>query len=209
MAEINYEYRTKPLYYKKYRYKVLLSSHRGIKNINWPTVKSWMEKNGYKKSSYRIAGVYDYYEVYIEDDAQYKAFFNHYQKHIVQVCLPAPGYENLYESEDNKRTLWYNKYPYKLMVRGKNLSDPDNGPIAWCYENAKSDWCKNGIVDNISFFFMNPIDAFSFKLAFGHIITETHMPDLSEARIALVDRVNKAQTELDEFDKNVKDSNLT
>lgn len=204
------ELRKKHPYYGKYRYKLDVGVFFPIQQAGLTKTKERKEalefigyiKKNIKKENYLM--VFNNWSkwpvVYIankdEVEIVIKSKFN---KYIWCFTKPAPGYENKKKpNKDEITSLWYNRYPYKIVLRlNDNIEIEET--LEWCEENISRNYTKSGYMGNISYFFINSIDAMAFKLRFSDTVTETKITDDKTAKKWLKDRIRRAEEDLETF----------
>ncbi len=207
------EFRTKPPYYGKYNYKLELD----LSNGPYSPVKS-LHPKGEKKLFSEILRFLDsnigseHYKtmhswgawkpIYITREDKLNDFLgSEYGKYATYLYKPAPGFEDskLAVSKPGKDALWYGRYPYKVILWIINVDPELNDAVGWCHENCFGSYRKSGYTRNVSFFFINPIDAVGFKLRFSDESLKTQMPEKKIAEKLLRDRIKEAEKDLEDF----------
>lgn len=219
------EYHEKP-FYKKYNYKAVV--HACYENQSDPKwrgtvydfkydeiektqlINDWVEKN-IPSDQYRKSTNADHNTIfYFSDWAPYKKFTERFDLSLAAVSLPYPNQKSA-QTQKNSNHLWYNRFPIKIVVIIEDCEVRINGMYApkankfllWCRENCRNEFKKSGYSGNVSFFFMDPIDAMSFKLMFADKIVSTDFPDHDQIEKSLKDRIRQAKKDLKIFKQGV------
>lgn len=202
------EYRKKPPYYGKYRYK-LETGHFHIGNSITKNEEKQIGKEiedyikaNIKKENYMIVR-YCYTpwpKIYIVDKKDIDLIFaSEYEKYIWYFTKPSPGYENAVKpKKEDLNSLWYGRYPYKIILRVEDHLNLEE-TLEWCEENMATNYSKTGYSGSVSYFFINAVDAMAFKLRFSDWIRETKIPDTKQAKRLLQKRVDEAKKDLEIF----------
>jgi len=203
------EYRKKYPYYGKYKIKFSIGFNfhqtqderrERAKDVRDYLDNFWKQFDDFKWSNS--------WNVYIKDDVVFDAIIQEFPEDIGYVYRPAPGYENLTGlSPLQKRILWYDKFPYKFLVKTgnrRNSYEYDN----WCSSNIGSDYRKSAGRQSASFYFMNAFDAMAFKLKFSDKIIESQVANNTKAADILKARMEQTIREYEEYleGENLNDS---
>lgn len=202
----NIIFRKKRPFFGKYKFKVELSdytndslyrsSSKGRK-ITFEEIQEYLGTFDEETYKTRPPQYLCYIPVYIDEEDVLETFLkSKYKKYVVNVFRPAPGYDanDTTAITPGKTSLWYGRFPYKIVVN-RHYTEP----LLWCGENCFGDFRKSGYNSNVSFFFMNPIDATGFKLMFSDDVVETKMSDNKIAVKLLRNRVKEARADLKNF----------
>jgi len=210
------EYRKKTPYFKKYYHKIeTCDRNRFIKIVNGTalTIKYSSEefheyiKNNFNEDDYFLSGNEsswpDVYLVKREDCL--KILKSKFSDYIFYVYMTSPGYiKNNKDFINNKAKLWHNRYPYKFVV----LINTDlelNKILTWCEENVYDRYRKSGYKNEVSFYFLNQLDATSFKMHFSDIIVKTYVIEKNIASKILKNKILEAQNDLKIFLEGIND----
>lgn len=219
------EYHETP-FYKKYNYKAVvrpcLENHsapqnRGTVNVfidarveKTKLINDWVKTN-LDKTLYRKSINTDQNTIfYFLDWASYKKFTKRFDHSLCEVSIPYPN-QKLAQTNKNQNDLWYNRFPIKIVVNIDHSDVYINGMYApnsnkfslWCRENCRNEFKKSGYSGNVSFFFLDPIDALGFKLMFAVEIVSCDFPDNAQIEKSLNDRIIQAQKDLEIFKQGV------
>ena len=192
------EYRKKHPYYGKYKLKVSIYN-RAWKTVdevsNQEQVKRYLTTNYVSFDDFKW---YSGWNVYIKNEDIFNDLNAAFPDYICYVHRPAPGYENLEGvEENNKRVLWYEKYPYKVVLSVNRHTYYDQ--IAWCKDNIKGDVKTSTGQVSTSFYFMNSFDTMAFKLAFSDFVIKTVVANSEKSAILLKERMDTATSEYHEY----------
>lgn len=204
--DYNIIFRKNRPFFGKYKFKVELSdypngqiyhSSRNGRKISFEEIEKYLETLDEGTCKTRWPQYLCYIPIYItEEDVLETVLKSKYKKYVATVFRPAPGYEenDTIITKPGKNTLWYGRYPYKIIVN-RHYTEP----LLWCGANCFGDFRKSGYSGNVSFFFMSPIDATGFKLMFSDDVVETKMPENKIAVKLLRSRVKEARADLKNF----------
>lgn len=202
------EYRKKPPYYRKYKYKIELElspnggKAKGYKSLVHDMFVFFNKNIG--STNYRQSSGWCYWiQIYLtNDDSLNMVLGSDYRKYLKCLWRPAPGFENINSekvSKPGKNALWYGRYPYKIIIKIESGTTELHEAEYWCLENCFSDHRKSGYSNSVRFFFINPIDATGFKLRFSDQIVNTEMPTDKIAEQLLRNRIKEAKIDLNDF----------
>lgn len=204
------ELRKKHPYYGKYRYKLDVGVFYTTQPAGWTKAKERKEtlefidyiKKNIKEENYLM--VFNSWSrwpvVYIANKDEVEIVIkSRFKIYIWCFTKPAPGYENKKKpNKDEITSLWYNRYPYKIVLRlDDNIEIEET--LEWCEENISRNYTKSGYMGNISYFFINSIDAMAFKLRFSDNVKDTKITDDKTAKRWLKDRIRRAEEDLKTF----------
>ncbi len=207
------EFRKKSPYYGKYKYKIEISLAKHVSALRWTAkdenkifnkILAFLDKNIGSENYKTVFGWRHWRRVYLNGEVNLnKILDSKYAQYIEYVYRPAPGFEDntsKEQSKPGKNALWYGRYPYKVVLDVPPFIDGTLNEIEhWCYENCFGSYRKSGYTGNVSFFFVNPIDATGFKLMFSDRVIKTEMPKKKIAENLLRSRIKEARTDLKDF----------
>jgi hypothetical protein len=207
-------YHEKP-FYNKYHYRASVSEYspdwvrgsvqRHAQEYLVPEINKWVETN-LPAENVRFSSKHKNHNLfYFTDQYTYNQFVNKFKVEINEISIPVP--DDQYDVKKDKNPLWYGRFPYRIVLKAGYIDKGSDGVyhynvdeyFLWCRANCQGDFRKSGLSGNISFFFLNPIDAMSFKLMFADVIVSTDLPDEKIARRILQQRVRDAKKDLKIF----------
>lgn len=192
------EYRKKYPYFGKYKIKISVyhrSWDRNNELSKQQEVRDFLEANYASYEEYKWSGGWN---VYLKNEDMFNEVYKKFPDHICYMYKPAPGYEDLVGvDENNERVLWYDKYPYKVVL-SVNRSDYFH-QVGWCEGNIDGDFKTSAGRIETSFYFMNSFDTMAFKLAFSDIVVKTYVANSEKAAILLEERMDDAIREYHEY----------
>lgn len=201
------EYRKKPPYYKKYKYKLELDlsiiNSKKAQGTLIIELYDFLDLNIGTKN-YKPMFYWSYFaQIYLTNDNTLDIIRNSiYGKCIKCLWRPAPGFEDIKNIKPNKpgeSALWYGRFPYKIIIEIKSADIELIEAEHWCLENCFSSYRKSGYAGDVSFFFISSIDAIGFKLRFSDQIITTKMPSKKIAEQLFRKRIEDAKVDLNDF----------
>lgn len=192
-------YRKKYPYYGIYKCKA---------ELNWNDTRNKFKYYDLIRKLNKLLGrknykLYGYYGLYLKDEKYLDILLNDdLQEHIMFVYKPAPGYEHLTgKAPKEEKKLWYKRYPYKITIALGQFTPQNDKNEAdtierWCNENIQHDYMKSGTWGNVSFFFLNKLDAVAFKLTYCDIVEKQHVLNKKDTVKAMNRRIKQARDDL-------------
>lgn len=197
------EYRKKYPYFGKYKIKIHVFNRDwlfgnntaiSIEKDKQDKVHDYLISTWTHDKHFRWNGPWN---VYLKDDEVFDDVYKEFPDSICSMIRPAPGYEDLEGvGKTEERVLWYDKFPYKIVV---SLGRSSHEPIFWCRENIEGDYRTSSGASVTSFYFMTSFDAMAFKLAFSDKVSKTWVADKTKATKLLKQRMENTIQEYHEY----------